>query len=191
MTSNDTSLLCRVAGAVFVLGLLLEGAAARAGEWFDLDDKALATFDFEGMTLATSAVEFEQQFPDAKRDREPVDEEIGLECYEVRDLKNADVARFYFCDGRLYQLEIGYNLARVEKLGGMQAVLQKLVDTWGPADHAGESRWTWQRPMYKRRADFYAWPERAQLTITDMAWMPVVAQRLKRQDEKQRPDLGF
>ena len=109
---------------------------------------------------------------------------------EVRDLKNADLARFYFCDDRLYQLEIGYHLARVEKLGGMQAVLQKLIDTWGPADHAGQSRWTWQRPMYQRRADFYAWLERAQLTITDMSWMPAVAKRIERADKK-RLNLGF
>jgi hypothetical protein len=130
-----------------------------------------------------------KQFPLATRDHERVDDEIGLECYEVRDLKNVDLARFYFCDGRLYQLEIVYQLARVEKLGGMPALVQKLVDTWGPADHVGESRWTWQRPTYQRRADFYAWPQRAQLTITDTSWMQVVGSRIARQ--KDRIDLGL
>lgn len=191
MTSNYRTSLRRVAAALVAFGLLHGGTAVGAGEWFDLNDKALATFDFEGMPLPTSAAELQRQFPGAKRDRERVDEEIGLVCYEVRDLKNADVARFYFCDDRLYQLEIGYNLARIEKLGGMQAVLQKLIDTWGPADHAGQSRWTWQRPMYQRRADFYARPERAQLMITDMSWMPIVAKRIERADKKQRMDLGF
>lgn len=189
MSSKYATMVCRAA-AVVVSALLFD-AAASAGEWLDLDNKALATFDFDGLAIPTSTANLRQQFPRARRDQERVDEEIGLECYEVRDLKNADFARFYFCDGRLYQLEIGYDLARVEKLGGMRAVVQKLIDTWGPADHVGESRWTWQRPAYMRRADFYSWPDRAQLAITDMAWMPIVTQRLKRQDEKKRLDLGF
>jgi hypothetical protein len=180
-----------IAAVVAVLGLLFAAAQCDAGEWFDLNDKALSTFDFEGMALPGSPTELERRVPQAKRDHERVDEEIGLVCYEVRDLANVDFARFYFCDDRLYQLEVGYSLARVEKLGGMQAVVQKLVAIWGPADHAGESRWTWQRPMYQRRADFYSWPDRAQWTITDMAWMPIVAQRIKRAEEKQGLQLGL
>jgi hypothetical protein len=179
------------AGVFVALGLSLAAARSGAGEWFDLNDKALATFDFEGMALPGSPTELQRQFPHAMRDHQRVDEEIGLSCYEVRDLTNVDFARFYFCDDRLYQLEVGYSLARVEKLGGMQAVLEKLIEIWGPADHAGESRWTWQRPMYQRRADFYSWPDRAQWTITDMAWMPIVAQRIKRADEKQGLHLGL
>jgi len=190
MTSRFATSILRAAGACLAMGFLL-GARADAADWFDLNDKALATFDFEGMALPTSAAELQKQFPDARRDEQRVDAQIGLECYELGDLKNVDVARFYFCDGQLYQLEIVYGLARIEKLGGMQAVLQKLIDIWGPADHVGDSRWTWQRPMYKRRADFYASPERARLAITDMAWMPTIAGRIKRQDEKQRLNLGF
>ena len=79
----------------------------------------------------------------------------------------------------------------VIQMGGMRLLVQKFVDMWGPADHAGESRWTWQRPMFQRRADFYAWPELSLLTITDMSLMPVVAQRLKRQDQKGRSKLEF
>jgi hypothetical protein len=178
-------------GAFLVLGLGMIGAQCGAGEWFDLNDKALATFDFEGLKLPTSEEKLRREFPEARRAAGRVDEEIGLACYEVGDLKNADLARFYFCDGELYQFEVEYSLARVEKLGGMQAVLQKLVDAWGPVDHAGESRWTWQRPTYQRRADFYAWPASAQLTITDLTWMPIVSRRIQRQEEKERLDLGI
>jgi hypothetical protein len=180
-----------IASVLALLGLSLATAQCEAGEWFDLNDKALATFDFEGMKLPESPAELERQFPQATRDHQRVDEEIGLACYEIRDLANVDFARFYFCDDRLYQLEIGYDLPRVKKLGGMREVVQKLIDTWGPADHVGESRWTWQRPMYHRRADFYAWPDRGQLTLTDLAWMPIVDQRIKRADEKQRLNLGL
>jgi hypothetical protein len=170
---------------------LLAAAGVRAGEWFDLNDKALAKLDFQGMALPANPAELLKRFPEAKRDRQRVDEEIGLACYEIGNLENADVARFYFCDGRLYQIEVGYNLARVRKLGGMRLLVQRFVDMWGPADHAGESRWTWQRPIYQRRADFYAWPELSLLTITDMSLMPVVAQRIKRQDQKDRSRLEF
>jgi hypothetical protein len=194
MTSNSAyrpSRASRASGLVILLGMLMVGAQTDAGQWFDLNDKALATFDFEGLAVPTSTAELKTQFPDATRDRDRVDEEIGLECYEVRELDNVDLARFFFCDGRLYQLEIVYNLPRVEKLGGMRAIVQKLVDSWGPADHVGESRWTWQRPMYQRRADFYSWPTSAQLTITDMAWMPIVAERSKRADEKRSIPAGL
>jgi hypothetical protein len=179
------------AGVIFVLSLPLATCDLRAQEWFDLNDTALATFDFDGMSLPTSVEKLKQEFPAARRDQKRVDERIGLECYEVDDLKNAEVARFYFCDDRLYQFEVEYSLDRVAKLGGMQAVLQKLIDRWGPVDHAGESRWTWQRPMYKRRADFYAWPASAQLTITDLTWMPIVERRIRRLEAKRRLDLGI
>jgi hypothetical protein len=164
---------------------------AGAGEWFDLNGKTLASFDFEGMALPDNVAELKQQYPDAHRDQQRVDEQVGLECYKLSDLKNADVARFYFCDDRLYQVEIVYELPRVKKLGGMQALVHKLIDTWGPADHVGQRRWTWLRLMYNRRADFYTWPDAAQLTITDVTWMPTVALRQKRLDDKQPPDLGF
>jgi hypothetical protein len=164
---------------------------AQARDWGGLDQKALATFDFEGLALPKSVDELKRDFPEARPTRERIDEEIGLECYEVGDLKDADVARFYFCDRQLYQFEVEYNLARVEKLGGMRAILQKLIDAWGPVDHAGESRWTWQRPMYQRRADFYAWPTSAQLTLTDLTYMPVVSRRIQRQDKKDRLNLGL
>jgi hypothetical protein len=179
------------AGLFLLLGLLPAGARSGAGEPFELNDQALSTFDFEGLALPATTAQLAREFPAARRDRQRVDDEIGLECYAVGELKNADVARFYFCDGQLYQFEVEYSLARVEKLGGMQAVLQKLIDAWGPVDHAGESRWTWQRPIYQRRADFYAWPTSAQLTITDLTWMPIVSRRIQRQEEKERLDLGI
>jgi hypothetical protein len=179
------------AAGLFAFALSLTSANTLSGEWFDLNDRALAKLDFQGMALPASPSELLKRFPDAKRDRQRVDEQIGLECYELGGLENADVARFYFCDDSLYQVEIGYNLARVRKLGGMRLLVQKFVDMWGPADHAGESRWTWQRPMFQRRADFYAWPELSLLTITDLSLMPVVAQRLKRQDQKDRSKLEF
>lgn len=181
----------RTIAVLVAFGLLVFCARCGAAEWFDLNDEALATFDFEKMSLPTSVAELKREFPTARRVDRSVDEEIGLARYEVRDLENVDAARFYFCDGQLYQFEVEYHGERLEKLDGVQAVLQKLIDRWGPADHAGQFRWSWYRPVYKRRADFFSWPGRAQLMITDMTWMPVVERRFQRQDAKARLDLGI
>lgn len=191
MILKSAECLGRAVGAGVLLGMLAWGAASHAEEWYELNEKALANIDFEGSILPANPANLLAEFPDARRERQRVDDEIGLACYEVGKLKNADAARFYFCDDRLYQLEIVYDLARVKKLGGMQAIVQQLVDAWGPADHIGESRWTWQRLTYNRRADLYSWPQRAQLTFTDMAWMPIVARRVKRADEREHLDLGL
>jgi hypothetical protein len=164
---------------------------ARADDWFDLNGKALAKFDFDGTTLPTSVDGLKLKYPAAKLEPERAEQSVGLECYAVDDLPNVDVARFYFCDGHLYQFEAQYSLARIEKLGGMRFVLQRLIDTWGPVDHAGESRWTWNRPMYSRRADFYALPETAHLAITDTGWMPTVNKRMSQAEAKQPMNLGF
>jgi hypothetical protein len=109
----------------------------------------------------------------------------------VDNLPTASSARFYFCDGRLYQFDARFDQARIEKLGGSRAFLSKLLASWGHADHVGESRWTWQRPMYSRRADYYARPDSAQLTITDTAWMPVATQRLTGNPVEVPNRIGF
>ncbi len=193
MNSSNCVLLRLVARGLYlpILVALLAVAPAGADEWYELNDKALETFDVEGMQLPTTPEELQRAFPTAQPDHERVDEAVGLRCYAVRDLPSADVARFYFYDGRLYQFEAKYSLERVAKLGGAELMLQKLIDKWGPVDHAGERRWTWQRHMWSRRADFYNWPDRsAQLTITDMDWMPIVSQRIYRTDVKQPRNLG-
>ncbi|REK15733.1 MAG: hypothetical protein DWQ37_07900 [Planctomycetota bacterium] len=175
-----------------VLATWLASSPATADEWYQINERALATFDFEGSALPADVEQLKQQFPQARPDPDRITKAAGLECYVVDGLKHADEARFYFYEGRLYQFEATYDLDRVRKMGGAQAVLQQLVDRWGPVDQVGEWRWTWQRPVYSRRADFYAWPKKnAQLTITDMSWMPVVERRTSRADSEQSIDLGF
>lgn len=176
-----------------VAGCLLLFAArhAAADQWFDLNDKALAVLDYDGQSLPTTVEALKQQFPAATRDVERSNDEARIECYAVENLPTANVARFYFCDGRLYQFEARFDQSRIVKLGGSRAFLNKLLTKWGPVDHAGESRWTWQRPMYSRRADYYAWPDSAQLTITDTAWIPVVTQRTSGKAIEPPNNLGF
>jgi hypothetical protein len=144
---------------------------------FSLDSDALATLNFEGVDLPTTSESLLEKFPAATLEQREDDQKHGMNCYLVTDFPNADTARFYFCDDRLYQFEASYSLERLEKQGGAQSLLRKLIKSWGPVDHAGESRWTWKRAMYSRRADFYAWPDRAKLTITELGLMPIVTAR--------------
>jgi|GEM_PF-2094172 len=159
-------------------GLLVIAAGnAVAAPPFALDEDALATLSFEGIELPTSSKALLEKFPAAKPEQQEDVQKHGMSCYVVTDFPNADTARFYFCDDRLYQFEASYSLDRLEQQGGAQALLRKLIQNWGPVDHAGESRWTWKRAMYSRRADFYAWPDRAKLTITELGLLPIVTAR--------------
>lgn len=169
----------RLAGALGLMAAFVSPAFAQAANrnWYDLNDRALAKFDFDGIALPTNLEQFHEQFPAAQRDPQRAEQELGLACYVVSDLKGVDTARFSFCDGTLYQFEAVYAPQRIASLGGMQQLLAGLIDRWGPVDHAGESRWTWQRPVYHRRADLYARSGGAQLTITDTTKIPVITRR--------------
>lgn len=166
-----------VRGILASFVLLMVATGVHAATPFSLKGDALATLSFEGIDLPTSSQALLEKFPTAKLEPREADKKHGMNCYLVTDFPNADTARFYFCDDRLYQFEASYSLERLEQQGGEQALLRKLIRNWGPVDHAGESRWTWQRPMYARRADFYAWPDRAKLTITELGLMPIVTAR--------------
>lgn len=188
----DRAMIIRIAACGAAACLLLVAAnRAAADQWFDLNDKALSVLDYDGQSLPTTIDALKQQFPAATRDEDRSNDEARIECYAVENLPTVNVARFYFCDRRLYQFEARFDQSRIVQQGGSQAFLNKLLKKWGPVDHAGESRWTWQRPMYSRRADYYAWPDSAQLTITDTAWMPVVAQRLTGKTIEPPNNLGF
>lgn len=182
-------MLCWTLIGAFAMCLTMHQAVS--DEWYDLNEQALSTFEFDGSALPETVEQLKKKFPTAALEPERADNQAGLECYTVSNPPSADVARFYFCDGQLYQFEAQYDLPRVEKLGGSRFIVQKLVDTWGPADHVGENRWTWRRPTYSRRADFYRWPEMAKLVITDISRMPIVERRTSQAEANQPMDMGF
>lgn len=179
--------------AIAMLGLALGSAFGQTDEreWFDPNDKALATLDFAGLALPSNVAELKRTFPQAELEADKFQAATGLECYVVRNFKHVDSARFFYFDDKLYQFEINYLSPRIEQLGGMQSVIQRLIDTWGPPDHVGEARRSWVRPMYNRRADFYLGEDRGQLIVTDLGLIPGVEARIKRADRRQSIDLGL
>src|SRR5689334_5056472 len=98
--SRHNSPLSRFRLALLACLALTVSALAARGEDppFALNEKALERVDFEGLSLPTSVEELKRQYPEAMLDPDRFDKEVGLECYVVRTLKNADEARFYFCD---------------------------------------------------------------------------------------------
>jgi hypothetical protein len=179
-------------GAVAAIAAaMLTTHSLSADQRFLLNERALSSLEFDGQQLPATLADFKQQFPHAQLDEGCGDAKAGLVCYTVTGWGQADTAQFLFCDERLYQFETRYSLDTLKKMGGAKVLLNKLLAAWGPADHAGESRWTWQRPMYSRRADYYAWPDQAKLTITDTSWTPVVTARLSSTRPQPPGNLGF
>jgi hypothetical protein len=192
--SAATIILVRKWAAPFVVLVALLASIHWAGAVDMADDinpRTLSKFNFEGLSLSTTVDDLKQHYPSIEQVDDDIDQRLARERYTVKDLKTADVARFFFCDGQLYQLEIMYRAPRLERLGGLEAVLRKLVAEFGSADHAGESRWTWQQPNCGRRADLYGTRDGAYLVVTDMNLIPVVEHRMKRVESSEAVNLGF
>ena len=64
-------------------------------------------------------------------------------------------------------IEIEYKNARIDKQGGMEAIVRTLVKKFGNADNIYMNRRTWHQPNAGRRADFYTSATGAQLVVTD------------------------
>lgn len=106
----------------------------------------LASFSFEGMQLGDSQNDFIHRHPEAKRipatSEEPLmTEEIVI--FRLYDTK-ADVARYYFFKGRLYQMILIYESATLNKAGGVSAFCNRLKAKLGQPLAAGDEMHVWK-----------------------------------------------
>lgn len=154
-------------------------------------DQTLASFRFEGLSLGTSVKKFKEKFPVAKLDNDRLDEKAGLQCYTLANLKSADAAQFYFFQDKLYMIEIEYKNARIDKQGGMEAIVRTLVKKFGNADNIYMNRRTWHQPNAGRRADFYTSATGAQLVVTDTNLSAIIEAREKRTSLEENGQWGF
>jgi len=179
--------------AAFSLLLLLAAGQAplRAEplDYLNIPQVPIDTFNFEGLSLPKNTEDLKKQYPSATSESIGLDEKVGLVCFVVKDLPQADLARFYFFDGSLYQVAITYDPARIERLGGMSAVLRKLVSSFGPSNHAATTRWTWMLNS-SLRADFYG-TSGGLLVVTKTNLSPVVNKRTRTTELTGATDLGF
>lgn len=154
-------------------------------------DQTLTSFRFEGLSLGTSVKKFKEKFPAAKLDNDRLDEKAGLQCYTLANLKSADAAQFYFFQDKLYMIEIEYKNARIDKQGGMAAIVLTLVKKFGNADNIYMNRRTWHQPNAGRRADFYTSATGAQLVVTDTNLSAIIEAREKRTSLEENGPWGF
>jgi hypothetical protein len=154
-------------------------------------DQTLTSFRFQGLSLGADLKTFKQKFPAAKLDNDRLDEKSGLQCYTVANLKTADAAQFYFFEGKLYMIEIEYKNARIDKQGGLEAMVRTLVKKFGNADNIYMNRRTWHQPNNGRRADFYTSPAGAQLVVTDTNLSGIIEAREKKTSLEENGQWGF
>ena len=194
------SAAARAAALTCAIAISLAASARGADEdkvWpedaigMEVVDQTLTTFRFEGLSLGTNLKKFEEKFPAAKLDNDRLDEKIGLQCYTLANLKSADAAQFYFFDDKLYQMEIEYKSARIDKQGGMEAIVRTLVKKFGNADNIYMNRRTWHQPNAGRRADFYTSATGAQLVVTDTNLSAIIDAREKRTSLEENGEWGF
>jgi hypothetical protein len=177
--------MCRVgflgeAVLLFAVSIAIGQPAQGVDLLNDFNSHALADFRFERLPLAASVEQMRKRFPGATPRADEHDRELAREQFLVNKLETADSARFFFCDDKLYQMEIRYRAERLNAQGGIPAILARLVAAFGAADHAGEGRWTWQQPNVGRRADFYGTGDGGYLVVTDLNLLPVVEERTRR-----------
>lgn len=182
-TSATSRLLVAIGWACMlscVLCLSNAGGVACAQDFDDIPTDALEKYHFEGLTFSTSPAELKKKFPNMTRAADKSDPKLSVQCYSITHLKTADMARLYYVDDLLYQVEIVYKPKRLEAQGGTDALIKKLVAGWGPAGHVDAIRRTWQEPTCGRRADFYPGTDGAQLIVTDTNLATILGERAKR-----------
>ena len=188
------------ATALTVLVIAITSAPLARGEdsvWpedaigMEVVDQTLTTFRFHGLSLGTNLKKFTEKFPAARLDNDRLDAKSGLQCYTLANLKTADAAQLYFFDDKLYQMEIEYKNARIDKQGGMEAIVRTLVKKFGNADNIYMNRRTWHQPNAGRRADFYTSATGAQLVVTDTNLSAIIDAREKRTSLEENGQWGF
>ena len=88
-------------------------------------------------------------------------------------------------------IEIEYKNARIDKQGGMAAIIRTLVKKFGVADNIYMNRRTWHQPNAGRRADFYTSATGAQLVVTDTNLSAIIDAREKRTSLEENGPWGF
>jgi hypothetical protein len=151
----------------------------------------LGRFDFEGLPIGASVNDLKHYFPTAAYADDKTDAQVEFGTYRLAKAKTADGAKFYFFRDSLYQMEIEYNKARADAVGGMAVMVDNLISRLGPPDYADAWRRTWFQPGCNRRADFYVTDDGASLVVTDTSRSALIDRRLHDVELKKEVEFGF
>lgn len=95
-------------------------------------EKNLLDFNVQGIKLGSKLSDFKLKFPDATIiDQGLGQEPIGDVTYMVSGIPNIDECLFCFYSGKLYRIGIFYFPSQINKLGGWDNIVMKLVERYG------------------------------------------------------------
>src|SRR5687768_14606780 len=113
------------------------------------DPSPLANFKYQTVGIGTTLAEFKRQYPTAVYTAQMSDRAAGVESYTVVEPPHADALLCEVVDGKVYSIQVLYYAARINKLGGLEAVSRKMIERFGAtsaidrqADGYGVLRWT-------------------------------------------------
>jgi hypothetical protein len=132
----STGKLCSwflVSTAAVALSAMDASAAERTAE----QQKNALEFKFEGIGFPITLEEFDRRFPDATQDsdqeRRVKEAKLGL-TRRFYTPKAATLVLLRFLDGQLMDIRIGYDVEKVNDLGGVDVLAKRLADKFGKAD---------------------------------------------------------
>jgi hypothetical protein len=149
---------------------------------------ALAHFAFEGTSFSTTLSDFQRRYPAAFLSREDSDEKTGVRTYVLVSTKASDGARFIFLDQHLCSVNAVYYADRVNKMGGSQLFVDKVLAAFGqPAKtEQNDNRTVVAWSEAGRAASLILVPESIILTVTNDDIEAQMQQRRAKQ-----ADFGF
>lgn len=95
--------------------------------------QAIKDFEFQGFKFGADLDSFKQKFGDKlilieKRS----DSKNGVSVYGiVENFEGFDLCFLWFCDGKLFQIRLNYEPSTVDKIGGWETVIEKVVEKFG------------------------------------------------------------
>jgi len=165
--------------------------------------KSLGSFTFDGLTIGSTTLdEFRAKYrPGNKREtyfdsnKDDTDTTNGVEAFIVTGVPNCDAIQCKFLDGTLYEIRIHYNVDRVNKMGGLVSIVEKIssrfelspmlaVTTNVKGDDM--SIYTWESPENSRRAELRVPPTIAILYVVDTRAESILSDR-----RAKNANLGF
>ena len=96
-------------------------------------EKNIQDFSFHDLHLGSTFQDFTNTFSSYGHEVSNSNDAIGNEIYEVDNIDNISVALFYFFDGTLYQIRLGYANDLLNSIGGADILLDKLFKKYGVA----------------------------------------------------------
>ena len=176
--------------AMGICVMLTMPIAADEAQKADPTAQSLKEFNCQGISFSTSPAEFARRFPQQLKNSKPADEQIGLKTY-VTATSNGDGISVHFLNGKLFQIDLIYQAARLNEMGGIDVFTRKLVDRLGAYDDTTSTpgtgyRHTWNRPCVNRRAEFSVISSAVMVSVIDTA-METTLKELRAKNI----DLGF